>query len=46
MEWINKTLEEIAEELNVALNSLVFIDDYPAERKIVNDYLNGGGVKR
>lgn len=40
--WKTKdsNIKEIAEELNIALNSLVFIDDNPAERKIVNDYLS------
>ncbi len=37
--WNNKALniQEIAEELNIGLDSMVFIDDNPAERAIVKD---------
>lgn len=39
--WDDKAsnLKRIAEELNVGLNSLVFVDDNPAERALVRDFL-------
>jgi len=39
--WDDKAgnIAKIAEELNLGLDSFVFIDDNPAERKIVRDYL-------
>lgn len=39
--WDNKadTLREIAETLNIGLDSLVFVDDNPAERALVRDLL-------
>jgi FkbH-like protein len=39
--WNNKAdnIREIAQELNIGLDSLVFIDDNPAEREIVKNYL-------
>ena len=41
--WIQKdvNLVEIANELNIAPESLVFIDDNPAERHIVSEQLKG-----
>lgn len=40
--WEPKNLNiiNIAEELNIGVDSLVFVDDNPAERKIVKDYNN------
>lgn len=39
--WQNKAdnIKEIAEELNIGLDSMVFIDDNPAERELVNQLL-------
>jgi FkbH-like protein len=39
--WINKAdnLKSIAKELNLGLDSIVFIDDNPVEQKIVSDIL-------
>jgi FkbH-like protein len=39
--WNNKAdnIREIARELNIGLDSLVFIDDNPAEREIVKNYV-------
>ena len=37
----NINFEEIANELNIGTDSLVFIDDNPVERKIVTDYVDG-----
>jgi FkbH-like protein len=39
--WQDKVanLREIAEELNIGLDSIVFVDDNPAERLLVRDYL-------
>jgi FkbH-like protein len=39
--WTNKAtnIREIAEELNIGLDSLVFIDDNPAEREIIKQVL-------
>lgn len=34
----NMNIKEIAEELNINEDSLIFIDDNPVERKIVQDY--------
>ncbi len=35
----NKNMLDIANELNIGTDSLVFIDDNPVERKIVSDYV-------
>lgn len=37
----NENIKRIAEELNIGEDSLVFIDDNPAERQIVKNYVNG-----
>lgn len=39
--WRNKAdnIEDIAKELNIGLDSIVFIDDNPAERELVNQLL-------
>jgi FkbH-like protein len=39
--WQEKhhNLQEIAEELNIGLNSFVFLDDNPVERELVKSYL-------
>lgn len=39
--WENKAdnLRKIANELNIGIDSLVFFDDNPAERKIINQFL-------
>ncbi len=37
----NKNIEEIAHELNLGADSFVFVDDNPAERKIVQNYIKG-----
>lgn len=44
--WIDKptNIQEIAKELNIGLDSIVFIDDNPAERFIVRDILPEVGV--
>ena len=34
-------IKEIAEELNLGADSFVFVDDNPAERKIVSNYIDG-----
>jgi FkbH-like protein len=41
IDWNNKAdnIREIAMELNIGLDSLVFIDDSPAERELVKKYL-------
>ena len=41
--WDPKTtnIKDIGEELNLGCDSFVFVDDNPAERKIVKDYING-----
>lgn len=35
----SQNIQEIADELNVGVDSLVFIDDNPAERAIINQYI-------
>lgn len=35
----SQNMQEIADELNLGVDSLVFIDDNPAERAIINQYL-------
>jgi len=35
----SKNIQEIADELNIGVDSLVFIDDNPAERAIINQYI-------
>lgn len=40
----NINIKNISEELNVGADSLVFIDDNPAERKIVKNYIEGVAV--
>ena len=44
--WINKTknIEEISNELNLGLNSIVFIDDNPREREFVKKSLTDVNV--
>lgn len=37
----HKSIADIANELNIGLDSIVFIDDNPAERDIVKQYLPG-----
>lgn len=39
--WNPKTenIQDIVKELNIGIDSVVFVDDNPAERKIVHDYL-------
>jgi FkbH-like protein len=39
--WNNKTdnIQEIAQELNIGLDSLVFLDDSPSERELVKRFL-------
>ncbi len=37
----NLNVKEIAEELNLGADSFVFVDDNPAERKIVENYIEG-----
>ncbi len=37
----NLNIKEIAEELNLGADSFVFVDDNPAERQIVQDYVDG-----
>ena len=41
--WDPKTtnIKDMGEELNLGCDSFVFVDDNPAERKIVKDYING-----
>lgn len=40
----NKNTIDISEELNIGVDSLVFIDDNPVERDIVATYINGIAV--
>ncbi len=37
----NLNIKDIAEELNLGADSFVFVDDNPAERKIVQNYVEG-----
>ena len=37
----NLNIKDIAEELNLGADSFVFVDDNPAERQIVQDYVEG-----
>ncbi len=37
----NLNIKDIAEELNLGADSFVFVDDNPAERKIVQNYIEG-----
>ncbi len=37
----NLNIKDIAEELNLGADSFVFVDDNPAERHIVHDYVSG-----
>ncbi len=37
----NLNIKDIAEELNLGADSFVFVDDNPAERQIVNNYVEG-----
>ncbi len=37
----NLNIKDIAEELNLGADSFVFVDDNPAERQIVNNYIDG-----
>ncbi len=37
----NVNIKDIAEELNLGADSFVFVDDNPAERQIVRDYVEG-----
>ncbi len=37
----NMNIKDIAEELNLGADSFVFVDDNPAERKIVSSYVDG-----
>ena len=37
----NINIKDIAEELNLGADSFVFVDDNPAERKIVKEYVEG-----
>ncbi|MBP5683867.1 MAG: HAD-IIIC family phosphatase, partial [Bacilli bacterium] len=37
----NLNIKDIAEELNLGADSFVFVDDNPAERKIVKEYVDG-----
>ena len=37
----NLNIKDIAEELNLGADSFVFVDDNPAERQIVKDYVEG-----
>ncbi len=37
----NLNIKDIAEELNLGADSFVFVDDNPAERKIVQNYVDG-----
>ncbi len=37
----NLNVKDIAEELNLGADSFVFVDDNPAERKIVENYVDG-----
>ena len=40
----NMNMKDISEELNLGADSFVFIDDNPAERKIVESYIDGIAV--
>lgn len=40
----NVNIKSIADQLNIGEDSLVFIDDNPAERQIVRDYIEGIAV--
>lgn len=40
----NINIKEISEELNLGTDSFVFVDDNPAERKIVKDYVSDVAV--
>ena len=40
----NTNIKEIADELNLGEDSFVFVDDNPAERKIVKEYIKGIAV--
>ena len=40
----NLNIEELAKQLNLGADSFAFIDDNPAERKIVKEYIKGIGV--
>lgn len=40
----NMNVKDIAEELNLGADSFVFVDDNPAERHIVAEYVEGIGV--
>lgn len=37
----SRNIKEIAEELNIGVDSLVFVDDNPAERAIINQHVKG-----
>lgn len=37
----NLNVKDISEELNIGADSFVFVDDNPAERQIVRDYIDG-----
>ncbi len=37
----NMNIKDISEELNLGADSFVFVDDNPAERKIVSNYIDG-----
>ncbi len=40
----NMNIKDISEELNLGADSFVFVDDNPAERKVVKDYIEGIAV--
>ena len=40
----NLNIKDISEELNLGADSFVFVDDNPAERKVVKDYVEGIAV--
>ena len=40
----NMNIKDISEELNLGADSSVFVDDNPAERKVVKDYIEGIAV--
>ena len=40
----NLNIKDISEELNLGADSFVFVDDNPAERKVVKDYIEGIAV--